>query len=70
MSKRPSLEELEQATYVRVRTVDPNSAGFYVAGELVTPESRLVAVDRIRERGKTHLRALATRDDIEVQISQ
>lgn len=65
---RPTAEELEKATEVEVRTVDPKSAGFYVAGIKVERFAQRAPIAGVLRRGASHLAALASDPRIEVRI--
>lgn len=65
---RPTIEDLEDADYVEVRTVDPASAGFFVAGIRVDRFGVRAPLLPIRKRGEAHLSMLATDPRVEVRI--
>lgn len=68
--KRPSFDDVAAlGTVVRVRTVDPNSAGLYVGGVRVTPEAQDVEMDIVRLRSDAHVQALLGDPRIEVQAA-
>lgn len=69
--ERPTADDVEGAgKVVRVRSVDPNSAGFYVGGVRVSRDTTEVAVDEVRARSDAHLAALLTDPRIELQLKK
>lgn len=67
LGTRPTLEALQSAERVRVQTVDPRSAGIYVAGVWVGREPTEVNLAEVKARGPAHLAALQSDLRIEVE---
>lgn len=66
---RPTIKELEDADVVEVRTLDPKSAPFFVAGIRVDRFGVKANLAPIIARGKSHVAMLANDLRIEVRIA-
>jgi hypothetical protein len=66
--ERPNVEALRKAVHVRARTLDPLSAGVYVANEFIDRLGRVIPISQVTLRGEAHLAALATDPRIEVEL--
>ena len=67
---RPTLEQIEEAASVRVRTADPQLKRTFVAGLEFTPQERTVTVAQLKALGKSHLAAFASDPSIEVTLGE
>lgn len=65
---RPTLEQLDKAGTILVRTADPNLKRTYVSGMQFTPIAREVSVEYVKSISKTHLAPFASDPSIEVKI--